>query len=138
MWWHMPTTNSSPIGSTSMSAPQYGSQNSPLPSSLSLETEIEEAVRRADVELHPFEDRLDVGGAEAQQVLDALGVDRARAHPFGDGDLAHGGRAVARQNLRHADAILQVRSQSDTRVPAPRARRATAARDETADRTRDR
>ncbi len=36
MWWHMPTTNSSPMGSTSMSAPQCGSQNSPLWSSSSL------------------------------------------------------------------------------------------------------
>ena len=31
--WHIVCTNSSPIGSTSISAPQYGSQNSPLPSS---------------------------------------------------------------------------------------------------------
>ena len=32
--WHMPRTHSSPIGSTSMSAPQWSSQNSPWSSSI--------------------------------------------------------------------------------------------------------
>ena len=50
-------THSSPIGSTSMSAPQWSSQNSPCSSSIDLHAEVHELRRRADVELDVLEDR---------------------------------------------------------------------------------
>ena len=68
-------------------------------------------MRRADVELHALEDRRDVVAVEAEGALHAPRVDRAGGHPLVDGDVAHRLRAVARQHLRDAGAVLEVRGE---------------------------
>ena len=106
--WHMPVTYSSPIGSTSISAPQCASQNSPWFDVEHLAPEVHELVRRADVELQVLHDRRDVAVREAERALGADRVHRARAHPLDDRDVFHHLARPALVDQRHADAVLEM------------------------------
>src|SRR5262249_53361051 len=73
------------------------------------EAEVEEAVRRAHVELHALEDGRDVVAREPERSLDAARVDRARPHPLLDGNVAHRLGAVAGEHLGNPRTILEMR-----------------------------
>ena len=68
------------------------------------EAEVQELERRTDVELDVLERRLHRVALEAEEALGALRVDRARAHPLVDGDVAHHLHAVG-DHLRHPGAV---------------------------------
>jgi hypothetical protein len=70
--------------------------------------EVHELRRRADVQLHALEDRLDVRAFEPEQALHPARVDRARAHPLVDRNLGHAVRAEQRDDVAHPRAVDQV------------------------------
>ena len=108
MSWHMPCTNSSPIGSTSISAPQCVEPELAVLRVVDLVLEVHELMGRADVELDVLEDRRDVAVAEVERALRAQRIERARGHPLLDRDVEHVLAGVLREHERDADAVLEV------------------------------
>jgi hypothetical protein len=76
-------------------------------------TEIHELGRRTDVELQALEDRRHVIALVVQRPLHALGVDRAGAGPFLDGNLHHLVTAKLLDAPGHAGAVDHVSDQQE-------------------------
>ncbi len=74
-------------------------------------SEVQELVRRTDVELHPLEDGGDIIALEAEQTLHPLGVHGARAHPLVDGDVPHPLQAERADQVAHRGAVDEVTTQ---------------------------
>ena len=69
---------------------------------------IHELRRSANVELHALKNRLYVTLTEAQELLDALGVDRACTHPLCNRNLAHHDSVISTNHMRHSCPIHQL------------------------------